>query len=135
MPATGSTREGLEGETVIRLTALLHRNRTLSRNVFDAHWRNTHAELVRSLPHVKDWVVRYEQHPRLLAPGHWTGTDGFDGMAVQWFRDLSDLEALVKDVDYRHIVAPDERYLLDMNRSVFLVTDAPRVVIDGDPRS
>lgn len=116
---------------MIRLTALLHRNQALSPTVFDTHWRNTHAELVRSLPHIHDWVVRYEQHPRLHAPGRWTGTAGVDGMAVQWFRDIEGLEALMKDVDYRQLVAPDERYLLDLNRSVFLVTDEPRVVIDG----
>jgi EthD domain len=116
---------------MIRLTALLRRNPALSPAVFDAHWRHTHAELVRSLPRIDDWVVRYEQHPRRRAPGRWTGTAGFDGMAMQWFRDLDGLEALITDPDYRQLVAPDEQYLLDLDRSVFLVTDEPRVVIDG----
>lgn len=120
---------------MIRLTALLHRNHALSPEAFEAHWRDTHAELVRSLPHIDDWVVRYEQHPRLHVPGRWTGSSGFDGMAVQWFRDIAALDAMTKDVDYRQLVAPDERHLLDMTRSVFLVTDEPRVVIDGPGES
>jgi EthD domain len=116
---------------MIRLTALLRRNPALSPAVFDAHWRHTHAELVRSLPRIDDWVVRYEQHPRVHAPGRWTGTEDVDGMAVQWFRDLEGLEALINDPDYRQLVAPDEQYLLDLSSSVFLVSDEPRVIIDG----
>ncbi|MGH9213029.1 MAG: EthD domain-containing protein [Acidimicrobiales bacterium] len=116
---------------MIRLTALLRRNPTLSPTVFASHWRTTHAQLIRSLPRIDDWVVRYEQHPRLQAPGHWTGTEDVDGVAMQWFRDLDSLAALIKDPDYRHLVAPDEQYLLDMERSVFVVTEEPRVIIDG----
>jgi EthD domain len=116
---------------MIRLTALLARNPALSPTVFESHWRSTHAELVRSLPRAKDWIVRYEQHPRLQAPGHWTGSEGFDGVTVQWFRDLDALEAMIRDPDYRHLVAPDEKYLLDLPGSAFMVTAEPRVVI-GD---
>lgn len=127
----GSTKKQTKGETMIRLTAMLARNPALSPKVFDQHWRTTHAELMCSLPNIEDRVVRYEQHPRLAVSSGWAGTDGFDGVTVQCFRELDDLDALVKDVDYLSLVAPDERYLLDMNRSVFLLTDEPRVVI-GD---
>lgn len=116
---------------MIRLTALLQRNPALSADEFQAHWRDTHAELVRSVPGIEDWVVRYEQHPRLVAPGQWTGSEGYDGMAVQWFRGLDDLVAMIQDPAYRHLVTPDELRLLDLKASSFLVTAEPRVIIDG----
>ena len=114
---------------MIRLTAMLARNPALSPAVFESHWRTTHAELMRSLPRIDEYVVRYEQHPRLVADGRWTGSEGFDGVAVQWFRDLESLEAMVADPDYRHLVVPDERYLLDLPGSAFLITSEPRVII------
>jgi hypothetical protein len=118
---------------MIRLTALLHRRHGLSREEFLDHWQSTHAGLMRDLPHIGDYVTRYEQHPRLDVPGRWTGSQGFDGMAVQWFPDIEAFTAMTQDVDYRQTVAPDERHLLDMNRSVFIITTDPRVVIDDAP--
>lgn len=120
---------------MIRLTALLRRNPNLTGEEFRTHWRDTHAELMRSLPGIEQRVVRYEQHPRVEdAPGSWTGSEGFDGMAVQWYNRVEDLAALVADPAYRQSVVPDERHLLDLQGSVFLVTTEPRVII-GDPRT
>jgi EthD domain len=114
---------------MIRLTALLRRNPALTPAEFQAHWSGTHARLMRDLPGVEDRVVRYEQHPRLVAPGRWTGTEGVDGMAVQWFRSVDDLLGMVADPDYQRTVAPDEQHLLDLQSSVFLVTDEPRLIL------
>lgn len=117
---------------MIRLTALLRRNPALSAAEFQAHWSGTHAGLMRALPDVEHRVTRYEQHPRLVAPGQWTGSEGYDGMAVQWFRGVDDLLAMVADTEYQRTVAPDEKYLLDLAGSTFLVTDEPRLIIPGD---
>jgi uncharacterized protein (TIGR02118 family) len=116
---------------MVRLTALLRRNPALSHEAFVAHWRDVHGPLVASVPGISRWVVRYEQHPR--AVGSWTGTEGIDGMALQWFRSVEDLLAMVADPEYRRIVGPDERYLLDLDASVYLLSDDPRVVISDDP--
>jgi EthD domain len=116
---------------MIRLTALLRRNPALSAGEFEAHWSSVHADLMRGLPDVEQRVLRYEQHPRLVAPGRWTGSEGFDGMAVQWFRSVDDLMAMVGDPEYQRSVVPDERYLLDVPGSAFLVSDEPRLVIPG----
>lgn len=118
---------------MIRLTALLRRNPALSAEEFHAHWRDVHAAKILSVPVVAERVVRYEQHPRVPdAAGHWTGSDGFDGLTLQWYRTLDDFEAMVNDPEYRRVVAPDERYLLDLATSVYLLTDEPRVIIQGD---
>jgi hypothetical protein len=118
---------------MIRLTALLRRNPALTADEFHAHWRDVHAAKILSVPGIRDRVVRYEQHPRVPdTPGHWTGSDGFDGMTLQWYRSLDDFEAMIGDPEYQRIVAPDETYLLDLANSVYLLTEEPRVVIDGE---
>ena len=116
---------------MVRLTALLRRNPALSHEQFEAHWRDVHGPLMRSLPGIDQRVVRYEQHPRAVAPGLWTGSEGVDGMAVQWFPRVDDLMAMIADPSYQEKIAPDERHLLDLDRSLFVVTSEPRVIIDG----
>ncbi|HEX6570312.1 MAG TPA: EthD domain-containing protein [Acidimicrobiales bacterium] len=117
---------------MIRLTALLRRNPALTADQFHAHWRDVHAAKILSVPGIRDRVVRYEQHPRLPdAPGRWTGSDGFDGVTLQWYRSLDDFQAMVNDPEYQRVVGPDERYLLDLASSVYLLTDEPRTIIDG----
>ena len=116
---------------MIRLTALLRRNPALSVEEFEKHWREVHGPLVASVPGISQWVVRYEQHPRAVAgPGQWTGTDGIDGVAMQWFRSVDDLMAMISGPEYRRLVGPDEVHLLDLENSVYLLSDEPRVVID-----
>ena len=117
---------------MIRLTAMLRRNPALDAAQFQAHWREVHAAKILSVPGIGDHVVRYEQHPRLPdAPGRWTGSEGFDGVTVQWFRDLDAFSAMITDPEYRRIVGPDERELLDLAGSAYLLTDEPRVVLDS----
>jgi EthD domain len=118
---------------MIRLTALLRRNAALSAAEFHAHWRDVHAAKILSVPVVGETVVRYEQHPRVPdAPGRWTGTEGFDGMTLQWYRSIDDFERMIADPEYRRVVAPDERYLLDLEKSVYVLTEEPRIVIARD---
>lgn len=120
---------------MIRLTALLRRNPALSAEEFQTHWRDVHAPLILSVPGIERWVVRYEQHPPASLPaGAWGGSDDVDGITLQWFRSYDDFVAMISDPAYREIVGPDEKHLVDMDRSVFLLTEEPagaRVVIDG----
>ena len=119
---------------MIRLTALLRRHPALSADEFQAHWRDVHAPLILSVPGIERWVVRYEQHTRADLPGQWTGTEDVDGITLQWFRSIDDFMAMISDPAYREIVGPDEKVLVDLERSVFLLTDETdgrRVVIDG----
>jgi hypothetical protein len=117
---------------MIRLTALLRRNPALTTEQFQTYWRDVHAATIVSVPGVRDRIVRYEQHPRTGDAGEgWTGSEGYDGIAVQWYRSREDFDAMLADPGYREVIAPDERELLDLANCVFLLTDEPRVVIDG----
>jgi hypothetical protein len=119
-----------EGRAMIRLTAMLRRNPALSAEAFHAHWRDVHAAKILAVPGIGDRVLRYEQHPRVPdAPGQWTGSEGFDGVTVQWYEDLAAFAATIADPEYRRIVGPDEHALLDMTGSVYLLTDEPRIVL------
>ena len=114
---------------MIRLTAMLRRHESMTPEEFRAHWSTTHAELIRSTPGVAEHILRYEQHPRLVgAPGEWTGGD-HDGVTVQWFESRAAFEAMLRAPDYLARVAPDEKRLLDFERSAFLLTDEPRVIL------
>jgi EthD domain len=122
-----------EAPTMIRLTAVLRRNPALTAEEFHTHWRDVHAPKILSVPAARDRVVRYEQHPRVAGDdAAWTGSAGFDGITVQWYRSLDDLMAMIADPEYQRTIAPDEAYLLDLANSVFLLTEEPRVIIDGD---
>jgi len=117
---------------MIRLTAMLRRNPALSAEDFHAHWRDVHATKILSVPGIGDHVVRYEQHPRIAdGSGSWTGSEGFDGVTMQWFRSIDDFNRMIADPRYQEIVGPDERHLLDLAGGVYLLTDEPRTVI-GD---
>ena len=115
---------------MIRLTALLRRNPALSADEFRAHWRDVHAAKILSVPRIREWLVRYEQHDRVPeGPGRWTGTEGFDGMTLQWYASMDDFTAMFSDPDYQRIVGPDERHLVDLDRSVYLLTEEPRPIL------
>jgi hypothetical protein len=120
---------------VIRLTAMLTRNPSLTHDEFLAHWRTVHGPKILAVPGIERWLVRYEQHERLDAEAAgvpWTGTEGYDGVTMQWFRSLADFYAMISDAEYRRIVGPDERLLLDHEATIALLTEEPSVVIDGE---
>jgi EthD domain len=115
---------------MIRLTAMLRRNPALSAEEFQAQWRDVHAAKILSVPGVRDRLVRYEQHPRLdTGPGGWAGTEGFDGVTMQWYPSLDDFTAMTLDPGYQETVASDERQLLDLAGGVYLLTDEPRIIL------
>jgi hypothetical protein len=119
---------------VIRLTAVLKRNPALTRDEFLAHWRDVHATKIMSVPGIARWLVRYEQHERIdaaVAGVPWTGTEGYDGVTLQWFRTLDDFYAMIGDAEYRRIVGPDEADLLDQGATIAVLTDESRVIADG----
>jgi hypothetical protein len=121
-----------EGTPMIRLTAMLRRNPALTAEEFQAHWRDVHADKILSVPGVRSRLVRYEQHPRLVAGDDgWAGTEGFDGVAMQWYRSLDDFIAMTNDPGYQETVAPDESRLLDLAGGVYLLTGEPRIIIEG----
>lgn len=115
---------------MVKLFALLRRRPGLTHEEFVAHWRDRHGPLIRDTPDLARHLVRYEQHPR-HRPDALSGTEGIDGVAVQWFASIDDFVGFISEPAYAELVAPDERRFLDMDRLEFVITDEPTVMIDG----
>jgi hypothetical protein len=116
-------------DLMIRLTAMLVRNPALTHEQFLEHWHTVHGPLIRDTPELARHLLRYEQHP--LTDDRGVGTKGYDGVAVQWLESIDSLFAFIAEPAYAERLAPDERYLLDMDRIQVTFTDEPVVVIEG----
>ncbi len=114
---------------MIRLTAMLVRNPSLSHEEFIRHWHDVHGPLIRDTPELARHLVRYEQHP--LTDDRGAGVGGYDGVAVQWLESMQALFDFISEPVYAEVLAPDERQLLDMDRIQVTFTGDPVVVIDG----
>ena len=115
---------------MVKMFALLRRRQGMSVEEFRDHWRDVHGPLIRNTPELARHIVRYEQHPR-HRPDALSGTDGVDGVAVQWFDSIDDFLGFISEPGYQELIAPDERRFLDTDSIEFLITEEPNVVIDG----
>lgn len=114
---------------MVKLLCFLRRHPDLDEEGFHRHWREHHGPLIAGLPNLARHLVRYEQHRRL--DGELTGSEGYDGVTVQWFRRIEDFYAFVAEPDYAEHIAPDEARFLDRSALVWMIAHEPHVVIDG----
>lgn len=115
---------------MVKLVAFLVRREGLSHEEFVDHWLHRHAPLIAGTPELARHILRYEQH--LPAPGAgWMGSEGYDGITIQWMESPAAFEAFVAEPRYAELVAPDEARFLDHSRLVWMVTDEPVVAIEG----
>ena len=117
---------------MVKLFAMLRRRSGMTSEEFVEHWRDRHGPLIAGEPTLARHIVRYEQHVRHL-PDALSGTDGVDGVAVQWFRSIDDFVGFISEPAYAELIAPDEQRFLDMEHLEFIVTEDPIVVIGGGP--
>lgn len=117
---------------MVKLFAFLYRRETMTHEEFVEHWRDRHGPLIAGNESLARHIVRYEQHPRLDA-GALSGSEGCDGVAVQWLESIDEFEAFINEPDYAALIAPDEQRFLDMSRVRFVICDEPSVVIAGPP--
>lgn len=116
---------------MVKLFAMLRRRSGMTSEEFVEHWRDHHGPLIAGEPTLARHIVRYEQHVR-HRPDALSGTDGVDGVAVQWFRSIDDFVGFISEPAYAELIAPDEQRFLDMSLVEYVITDEPTVVIDGD---
>ena len=116
---------------MVTLFAFVRRRPGLDREEFLTHWRENHGPLIAGTPELARHIVRYEQHAAHDAdPGDLP--EGFDGVAVQWYRSFEDFVAFVSEPAYLELVAPDEQRFLDLEHLEVVICDEPVVMIDGD---
>jgi uncharacterized protein (TIGR02118 family) len=114
---------------MVKVIVFVKRNPALSPEAFHRHWREVHARLVAGTPSVARHILRYEQNPR-SADDYARGEVEFDGVAIAWYRSREDMEALFAEPEYLEKIQPDEAYLSDAARNVWIVTDEEHVVVD-----
>ncbi len=116
---------------MLRMTVFVRRAEGLTHEEFLHHWRTVHGPLIAGTPGLAQHIVRYEQHALAETPD-WAGTPGYDGMAVQWFETFDGFLGFLQDPAYAELIAPDEDRLLQKDKVLWMFTEDPVVVIDGD---
>ncbi len=111
---------------MVTLHAFLVRRPDLTHEEFLEHWRDRHGPLIRDTPELARHLVRYEQHARL--PGARGGTPGYDGVAVQVYRDWAGLAAMLAE-PAAGMMVEDEARFLDRDRLVVVFSEDHRVVV------
>ena len=106
---------------MIKLICFLKRKPGMSVGDFRDHWLNDHGPLVRSSPGLARHIVRYEQNHRLDADYERESGGGFDGVTVQWFRELEDFYAFAAEPGYRESISVDEERFLDRSNLRFVL--------------
>lgn len=117
------------GEQMIRLTCILRRKQGMSPKDFHAYWRDHHGPLVASTRNGSH-VLRYEQHPRPLDDYEGDDDPGFDGVTIQWYSSMGEYEASLAEDD-TSVVMEDVAKFLDTTSLHFVLTEEPRIVIEG----
>jgi hypothetical protein len=115
---------------MIKLTCLLKRREGMTPLEFQTYWRDNHAQLIAN-GQCGTHVLRYEQHPRPLAD--YAGDDdrsGYDGVTLQWFASMDEYYAHMQEEDSPQMFEDLPKFL-DTDHLDFVLTEEPRVIIDG----
>jgi hypothetical protein len=116
---------------MVKVIVFVKRNPGLSVEEFHRHWREVHARLVSETASVARHILRYEQNPR-SQEDYARDEEGFDGVAIAWYRSRDEMEALFREPEYLERIRPDEERLSDSARNVWIVCEDENVVIEDD---
>jgi len=115
----------------VKLIAMLQRRGDLDRDAFRKHWTTRHASIFRDTPELARHIVGYDQNRRLDADYDRDQGGGFDGVTEQWYARYDDFLQFVAEPAFASTVFPDEREFLVPERTQWIVTRQPDVII-GD---
>jgi hypothetical protein len=115
---------------MIKLTCLLKRKEGMTPAEFQAYWENNHASIIAN-GRCGTHVLRYEQHPRSL-DDYRSDDDrsGYDGVTLQWFASMDEYNAHMQEDDSPQMFEDLPKFL-DLDHLDFVLTEEPRVIIDG----
>ena len=116
----------------LKLIAMLMRRPDVDREGFRKHWATTHAAIFRDTPELARHIIGYDQNRRLDADYDRDAGGGFDGVTEQWYESLDAFRAFVAEPAFAERVFPDERNFLLPERTRWIVTRAPDVIIRPD---
>jgi uncharacterized protein (TIGR02118 family) len=115
---------------MIKLTCLLKRREGMTPAEFQAYWKDNHAPLIANTK-CGSHVIRYEQHPRPLSDYRDDNDrSGYDGVTLQWFASMDEYYAHMSEDDSPQMFEDIPKFL-DPDHLDFVLTEEPRVIIDG----
>lgn len=115
---------------MIHLICFVKAKQGMSRDDFREHWANVHGPLVAGIP--GGHTAFYGQYPRTDEDYDRPGAPDFDGVAVQSFVDMDAFRGFLGAPEVAERLGPDGPKFMDAERSVWIMTDEPQVVI-GTP--
>jgi len=120
-----------ESEMVIVL-GYYKRKPGITHEQFCNHWLNVHGPLIKEIPNIDKYVLRYVQH-HLTPDSHYPAPEGmdFDGFSEAWFPSLEARSELFSLPFYLKECIADERLFLDMDATRWVVTDDQEVIMAG----
>jgi hypothetical protein len=117
-------------EAGVKLIAMLQRREGIDREGFRRHWSQRHASIFRDTPELARHIVGYDQQCRLDRDYDRDEGSGYDGVTEQWYASLDDFRAFVAEEAFSEKVFPDERIFLAPERTQWILTRPPDVIID-----
>ncbi|KAK9383286.1 EthD family reductase [Kockiozyma suomiensis] len=115
---------------VVVILGFYKRKPGLTHEQFCHHWGHIHGPLIRSLPNIDQYLLRYVQHHLSPEPGHNKGGD-FDGFSEAWFADESARDRLYAIPEFANLFDDEEKFL-DREETRWLIRDDPKVQISGE---
>lgn len=83
---------------MVKRISMVRRREGMSREDFVDHWLGPHADIVRTLPGLRGYVVSIAHDPEAA---------GWDGMAEVWFDAMEDVERAFAEEPARSLFAAD----------------------------
>jgi len=104
----------------------------LSHDQFSHHWVNVHGPLIKSIPNIERYLIRYVQHHlKSDRSQDFPDNAGFDGFSEAWFTTREAMDELFSLPFFSKEVIDDERKFLDMEATRWIVYDNQQVIIPG----
>jgi uncharacterized protein (TIGR02118 family) len=132
MPSSSASPDG-----PVKVFAFLKRRAGTSSAAFHEYWTQRHAPFFAETPEVRRHLIHYELYHRLASDEDRARNDleaadvGFDGVAVQWFDNLAEVQAMRAEPSFLDFSAADApRYREPGIASV--ITRAPDIIV-GPP--
>lgn len=115
---------------MIHLICFVKAKEGMTRDDFRKHWAEVHGPIVSEIVSERGDTEYYAQYPRTDEDYDREGAPDFDGVAIQTFADMDQFRSFVSAPEVAERLGPDGPKFMDQQKSVWIMTDEPLVVVD-----
>jgi uncharacterized protein (TIGR02118 family) len=113
---------------MVKLIICATRKAGISREQFNAYWRDQHGPLVKSVTEFSRHVRKYVQCHQVEGEMPLGRPGPYDGVAELWFDSVEAANAAFKEPKYLEIIRPDELKFVDPNSFMAFITEERQVI-------